>query len=224
MVEVEKELMKPLAPAGHAALLVLLYLGAPRTPANAQTVEITPFAGYETSGSYPLENPTSVKKLRANGGNAFGTFFDYAVTKNIQAEFLWARNPTTYSQQNTDTGQYTQAFRTRIDQYQFGARYLLRDNTNMWRPYLAGSLGLTRDSSEDGDPARTTFGSALGGGIQYKALRHIGIRGDARWMPTHGSGIRHTVCSVHVTKECVPVTAHNYLQRANVTLGVIIRP
>lgn len=218
--------MKSLVTAGRNALLVMLYLSAARTRANAQTVEITPFAGYETSGSHPLDNPTDVQALRADGGNTYGTFFDYAVTKNIQAEFLWASNPTTYSQQETDTGQYTQAFNTRIDQYQFGALYLLRDNTNTWRPYLAGSLGFTHDSNHSDNVGRTTFGATLGVGIKYRLSKHIGIRGDARFMPTHGSeGPPYTLCSrIKDVERCSQVTAHNYLQRYNFTLGLIIRP
>jgi hypothetical protein len=110
--------MKPLRV--HAVLLALLYLGVAQTTAWAQTLELTPFAGYETSSSYPLENPTTVQALRADGGRTYGTFVDYAITSDFQAEFLWAHNPTTYSEQSAGTGQYVPSFTSVIDQYQFG--------------------------------------------------------------------------------------------------------
>src|SRR5262245_32854257 len=64
--------------------------------------EITPFVGYETSGSYPLSSHTigvNVNDLRVNGATSFGTFIDYSLSPNAQAEFMWDRNLTSYSAQ-----------------------------------------------------------------------------------------------------------------------------
>ena len=94
----------------YAIGLALLCVGGTSLPASAQKFDVTPFVGYETSGSYPVENPTSVGAFRADAGKTFGAFFDYWITSNIQAEFQWAHDPTTYSAQDMLTGQYSQAF------------------------------------------------------------------------------------------------------------------
>src|SRR5213082_2578503 len=88
----------------------VLGLGA-SAPARAQyggsrleKWEFTPFVGYETSGSYPL-SPTSTtvmaNDLRINRAASFGTFIGYSLTSNSQFEFLWDRNLTSYSVQQT---------------------------------------------------------------------------------------------------------------------------
>ena len=72
--------------------LILLFDAA---SANAQygpgKWEITPLVGYETSGSYPLSPQTigvNVNDLRVDGATSFGTFIDYSLTRNAQAEFM----------------------------------------------------------------------------------------------------------------------------------------
>ena len=44
-------------------LLAALGVAGVTDHAGAQTIEVTPFTGYETSGSYPLPNPTTVQAL-----------------------------------------------------------------------------------------------------------------------------------------------------------------
>ena len=56
-------------------------------PASAQygrgKWEVTPFVGYETDGSFPLNTQTigvNVNDLRVNGAISFGTFIDFSLT------------------------------------------------------------------------------------------------------------------------------------------------
>ncbi len=86
--------------------------------------EVSPFVGYETSGSYPVSvysTPAPVDSLRVNDALAFGTFLDYNLTENVQAEFMWNRNNTSYSARSILTGDYHKAFDSTVDQYQFGS-------------------------------------------------------------------------------------------------------
>src|SRR5947208_15443249 len=82
--------------------------------------EFTPFVGYETSGSYPL-SPTSTtvmaNDLRINRAASFGTFIGYSLTSNSQFEFLWDRNLTSYTVQQTPRAPYMQAHDSSVDQY-----------------------------------------------------------------------------------------------------------
>jgi hypothetical protein len=145
----------------------------------AQTIEITPLGGYETSGSYPLEDPTVVQALRADAGTTYGSFVDYRIVKNIQGAFTWIHNATTYSAATNNLDQFAPAFQTSINQFQFGGLYHLRDREFALRPYIAGSLGFTHDSNEGAHPDRSAFSLSLGGSLTYEPTRHIGLRTDA---------------------------------------------
>ena len=106
--------------------LICLVASAPATAqyggSRLEKWEFTPFVGYETSGSYPLTSATvTVNDLRINGATSFGTFIGYSITSNSQFEFMWDRNLTSYSVQQTAGGPFMKAYDSTVDQYQFGA-------------------------------------------------------------------------------------------------------
>jgi hypothetical protein len=144
-----------------------LVFGFSAASANAQFArekwEITPFVGYETSGSYPLNPQTSgvtVNDLSVDGATSFGTFIDYSLTHNAQAEFMWDRNLTSYSAQILPSEPFFKAYDSTIDQYQFGLLYMLFGDDHRLRPYVAGSLGFTHEFNSGGNPTRTDFAIA----------------------------------------------------------------
>src|SRR5258708_31854621 len=47
--------------------------------------EVSPFVGFETSGSYPVTNSFTIDRLRVDSGLSYGTFIDYSLTENSQA-------------------------------------------------------------------------------------------------------------------------------------------
>lgn len=197
------------------------FLCAGTLSAQANRFEITPFVGFETRGSYPVQDSVSVDALRANANVSFGTFLDYSISENMRAEFLWAHNPTSYSEHTIVTPQYVKAFNTQIDQFQFGGIFLLRGSGHKLRPYIGGGIGFTHDSNSGGNPNRTALAFNLGGGVKYELSRHVGFRGDLRWMPTYGSSNLGTICDEFGF--CYTGTVHNYLERFNPTLGMTFR-
>ena len=195
------------------------------TPAQGR-FEVSPFVGYETSGSYPISVFSSVggltvpvNKLRVNDALSYGTFLGYNLTENAQLEFMWDRNNGSYSARNALTGEYFKAYNSDIDQYQFGGLYMLRNSEHRLRPYIAGSVGFTHDSNSNGTPNRTEFSWSIGGGVKYYVNRHFGFRGDARYMPTYGSSSNATYCDPFFG--CYNAHVHNYLNRGNFVGGVI---
>jgi Outer membrane protein beta-barrel domain len=206
----------------HAVGLAVLLAAIGSHAVAAQTLEVTPLVGYETAGSYPPENPATVQRLRADAARTFGVMLDYPITDDMQLEFEWLDNPTAYSAQDAVTGQYSPAFESRIDQYQFGGLYFLRGQTSSWRPYIAATIGLTHDANGGDTPGRTAFGFGVGGGVKYPISRYFGLRADARWMPTYGSSGTAEECDEF--GNCYPMAAPNYMQRFNVALGLTIRP
>lgn len=195
-------------------------------PVKAQgRFELTPFVGYETSGSYPVSVFSSgsgtgpINSLRANGAIAYGTFLDFNLTENFQAEFMWDRNPTSFSARDALSGQYFKAFNSDIDQFQFGGIYMLRNSEHRLRPYLGASLGFTHDNNDNGTLNRTEFSYSLGGGVKYYINRHVGLRADARYLPTYGNSSYGTYCDPFYG--CYSAKISNYLNRGNFVGGVI---
>jgi hypothetical protein len=208
-------------------IVALIVFGAISTNAQ-ERFELTPFVGYETSGSYPVSVFTTtggttvpIDRLRVNGATAFGAFFDYSLTENFQPEFMWNRNNTSYSAHDVLTNSYFRAFHSGVDQFQFGGLYMFRNSEVKLRPYVAVSVGFTHDTNNNGNPDRTAFSWSLGGGVKYFANRHFGFRGDARYLPTYGSSSQATYCDPFFG--CYPTTVHNYLNRGSFTGGIIFR-
>lgn len=224
----------------HAIVSAMVLAAASAVPARAQTlqkIEVTPFVGWETSGSYPVDltaNPSSdVQAFRADANRTFGFTLDYLLGDDFAAEFLWADNATTYSAQSVATGAWTEAFPSHISQYQFGGLYYARDRTKALRPYLVGSLGFTHDGNGGGNAGRTAFGFGVGGGVRYRLASHFALRTEARWMPTYGSSGLGTICDsgyggdylgYGIGDYCYNGTVHNYLQRFHFDIGITIRP
>jgi outer membrane protein with beta-barrel domain len=197
-------------------------------PAKAQygrnRWEVTPFVGYETSGYFPL-NPTSstvtVNKLRVNGATSFGSFIGYSVTSNAEFEFMWDRNLTSYSEQPSPGAAYVKAYNSTVDQYQFGVLYTILGSEYKWRPYIAGSVGFTHEFNSGGNPTRLDFSYGLGGGIKYEFSRHVGFRGDARYMPTYANSSLALFCDPFFG--CFTAKVSNYQHRGNFVGGLVFR-
>ena len=196
-------------------------------PASAQYYgrekwEVTPFVGYETTGTYPLSSTmTTVNALRINGATSFGTFIGYSVTSNAQFEFMWDRNMTSYSVQQAPGGPFMKAYNSDVDQYQFGAMYMFLGDEHKWRPYFAGSLGFTHEFNSGGNPSRLDFSYGIGGGVKYTFTRHISFRTDARYMPTYANSATALVCDQFGF--CYTAKVSQYQHRGNFLAGLAFR-
>jgi outer membrane protein W len=211
---------------------VAMFLSAGISTNAQQRFEVTPFVGYETSGSYPLTNQSNsgaaaalVNQLRVNDALAFGTFLDYSVTENAQLEFMWNRNNTSYSAQSILTGQYFKAYNSTVDQFQFGGLYMFRSSDVRLRPYVAGSLGFTHDSNNPISTGfttvqdRTEFSYSVGGGVKYYINRHVGLRGDVRYLPTYGSSSDELYCYYG----CYYASVAHFLNRGSFVGGIVFK-
>lgn len=205
--------------------LVCLFAGR---PAQAQwwehKWEVTPFVGYETSGSYPLRPTLSninVNSFRLDGAPSFGTFIDYSLTRNAQVEFMWNRNQSQYSVQQVSGGPFTKAYNSDVDQYQWGVLYMLLSDEHRIRPYIAGGVGFTHEFNAGQVPNRLDFSYSIGGGLKYELSRHLALRGDARYMPTYANSSLATYCDPFFG--CYTARVSNYQNRGNFVGGVVFR-
>lgn len=208
--------------------VAVLFLATASSVQAQQRFELTPFVGYETSGSFPVSGFSSngsttipIDRLRANGGTAYGAFIDYSLTENFQPEFMWENNNTSYSARSVLTNSYFGAFHSNIDQFQFGGLYMLRNSEHVLRPYAAASVGFTHEFNNNGNADRTAFSWSVGGGVKYSVSRHLGFRGDIRYLPTYGSTSQGQYCDLFFG--CYTANIHNYLHRGSFTGGLILK-
>ena len=204
-----------------ALVALALGLSAQVLPAQSEKWEVAPFVGFETSGSYPIQNSATVDSFRADQGLTFGTFVDYAWTDSFQFEGMWNRNQTSFSEHNTASGLYTTAFNSDIDQFHLGILYMFRGSEQKLRPYAAAGLGFTHDSNSNSNPSDTEFSYGVGGGVKYYMNKRLGFRGDLRYVPTYANSSPTTYCDQF--SNCFSANQRNYLNRVNFTAGIIIR-
>ena len=210
-----------------AFLLVLASGLMASAPAQAQYYgeykkwEVAPFVGYETGGSYPITSSLTVDRLRINGGLSYGTFVDYSLTENTQAEFQWSQNNTSFSAHDFTTNTYTKVFDSVYDQFMFGFLYMLRNNEQKLRPFIAAGLGFAHESNNNGAPNHTLFSYGLGGGAKYTISKHFSLRGDLRYMPARANRTPQQFCDPFFG--CYVQNASNYLHRVNFTAGIAFR-
>jgi Outer membrane protein beta-barrel domain len=188
---------------------------------DAKKWEVSPFVGYETGGSYPVNNSFTIDRLRVDGGLSFGTFIDYSLTENSQAEFMWDRNNTSFSERDAATGTYSKAFNSDFDQFSFGFLYMLKNSERKLRPFIAGGIGFSHESNSGGNPNRTLLAFNLGGGAKYELSRHFALRGDLRWLPSRANRTPAVQCDIF--GNCFQQNVSNYLQRVNFSGGVVLR-
>lgn len=183
--------------------------------------EITPFVGFENGGSYPVQNTSSVDKFRVNNSLSFGTFIDRGLTDNFQFEFMWNSNRTQVAEHDVISGQYINAYNSNIDQFHFGILYMFRSSEKKLRPYVAAGLGLSHFDNSGENPNYFGFSYGVGGGVKYYLTNHLGVRADARFVPTYENSSPAQECDSF--GDCFNVNQRNFLNRGNFTGGVIIR-
>src|SRR5260370_3694921 len=162
----------------HVVLLAILFSLTASAPARAQwrdvkKWEISPFVGFETGGSYPVTNSFTVDRLRVDSGASYGTFVDYSLTENTQAEFMWSRNNTSFSAHDITTNSYSKAFNSDVDQFELGFLYMLRSTEQKLRPFIDAGIGFTHEFNEGANPNPPLLSFGLGGRAKYEFNPHF---------------------------------------------------
>ena len=207
-------------------LTLILFYSVEVSPAFAQwgnvaKWEVSPFVGYETGGSYPVTNSFTIDRLRVDSGLSFGTFVDYSLTENSQAELMWGHNNTSFSERDVATGTYSKAFNSNFDQFSFGFLYMLKNSERKLRPFIAGGIGFSHESNSGANNNQTLLAFNLGGGAKYELTRHFALRGDLRWLPSRANKTAQVQCDVF--GNCFQQNVSNYLQRVNFSGGIAFR-
>jgi len=204
-------------------LVLLTCVLATTLPVRAQGKwEVSPFAGYETPGSFLITIPSSGNEvnMHAAGGASFGSFLDYNLSGPFGIEALWDHNATTYSVQNAD-GSYSPINDSNEDLVTFGVRIMFRNDTKKLRPYGSVGLGFLHDANNENVPSATHFTFAAGGGVEYMPTRHFGLRGDARLFAALEGTTLGEECDFF--GNCFLANVHTYLKRGAFTGAIVFR-
>jgi hypothetical protein len=147
--------------------------------------DFTPFIGYRTSMSFPVEphvtgtNPRVVLDASPSYGASFGLRLK---DENDLVEIRWARQDS-YVHAEDITPQLPRQ-RVILDQFHgdFSYEAPIEDWASWARPYVLASVGATHASSST-NISFTRFSFGIGAGIRFYASRHLGFKIQAEWLP-----------------------------------------
>jgi hypothetical protein len=165
--------------------------------------DFTPFIGYRTSMSFPIEPHVSGTNPRVelDGSPSYGVSFGVRPHEDDLVEIRWARQDS-YAHSQDITPQ-TVRQRVILDQFHgdFSHEYLVEDWAPWARPFVMASVGATHVSGST-NIHFTRFSFGIGAGVRFYARRHLGFKIQAEWLPVFvdpqvaficGSG-----CIVHI--------------------------
>jgi outer membrane protein W len=172
--------------------LVVIALLFSRTPAAAQTFEITPFllGGYATSGSIDRK-ADGVQDLEVSGGYTWGAEGAYFVSPRLGFELMWTRQSTNVMM-TTSTGS-ARLFDMKLDQFLGNVVYHFGSASATIRPFAFSGVGASRLSAQDVD-TETKLAWTLGGGIKWFPKPAVGARAHVRYKPTRLNESSSSVC------------------------------
>jgi opacity protein-like surface antigen len=168
-----KNVMRPVM-----ALCVLACLASsPAMAQQAQRVEITPFAGYQSKETFT--DQTTGAKLKLDDAHSVGLIVDVDVAQNSQVEFLYSRAKSALAPE----GGGPALTDIKVEYLQVGG--LLVYGNERVKPFFGATLGVTRFSPDaSGMDSDTNFSLGLVGGVKVFLTKHVGLRFEARGFAT----------------------------------------
>lgn len=165
------------------AIFTLVLIMSAFTQIRAQTIELTPFIGYETGGRlYTYEG-----HLLVGDGMNYGGALDFTFAYGTQVEISYNHMMTTLS---LDEGFLTRKLSDMaVDYYSIGVLKELNPEETII-PYAMGSMGWVnyRPTSKYSNENLMHF--SIAGGVKVFATSHFGIRLQARLLiPIWYSGV-----------------------------------
>ena len=167
--------------------------------------DLTPFIGYRTSMSFPVEPQVTGSNARVVFAAApvYGFSFGARLTGREEdlIEVRWAHQDS-YLHSEEMTPEIPRS-RILLDQFHgdFSHEPYIENWPSWIKPYVLGSVGATHVSVTS-SVGFTRFSFGLGGGIRFYASRHLGFKIQSEWLATLASPQIAVVCGggciVHV--------------------------
>jgi hypothetical protein len=178
---------------------------------RAQSVQITPFAGYAFGGSVRdavLDGERSFEPALAYGGAV-----SFPVSESWRFELFYSRQPTRVE------GGVRPSFDVTIERYLAGFQEEKGEGERV-RWFGSVWLGATRFAPGlGGFDSETRFGGGVGLGVKTFFAKNVGLRLEARALYTLVSGEGGVLC---VSGDCLFVFSGNGLWQGDVSAGLIL--
>ena len=189
-----------------------LVLLAPALPARA--IDLVPFVGLRFGGdlgTQPGNGVTGPTSVTIDSSVAYGGVIDIPYSQPRSVELYYSHQPTKLSGSST-VGDVT------MNVLHIGLVDTLPSADQQLSWLLIGTLGATELSATNGSATRPSIG--LGGGFEWMATEHIGLRGDLRALLTFsGNGGGSASCGGGCS-----VNFHgSLLAQGELSLGVVAR-
>jgi len=180
--------------------------------------ELSPFAGYRFGGEFEEEGTERTFDL--GDSNAHGIILNIREEANTQWEVLYARQSTAVDTQPPLAEPVPDLD---VEYLHFGGTYL-GDGLNT-RPFLAATIGLSRfDPKPSGSGAETYFSASIGGGVQLRAAKRVGIRLEGRVVTTFVDSDSQIFCrSGGVTNFCAIRVEGSTFTQFELRAGLVFR-
>jgi hypothetical protein len=196
------------------ALTVVVCLMGYASILSAQGVEVAPFGGYRFGGDF-FEIVTG-RPVDLDGAAALGVVVDVPLSNGFQVEGLFTHQHAQVVVPGTFV-RPTAPWRISVDHWQGGG--LQEFGFGRMRPFLTGTLGLTRYAAEADSEIR--FGLGAGGGVKVFATPHIGLRLDGRVFATFvDADGRFLACAPGA---CFLTINADLVWQAEFTAGVVVK-
>jgi opacity protein-like surface antigen len=142
-------------------------------PQPLPTYEVTPFIGYRLSGDFDIANTTPKQRANLDDHGSFGVAFDVRRDDVSQYELVYSRQEGQLEQNSP-----LAPLDVDVEYLHVGGTLDVNDELAI-RPYVIGTLGLTRFTIQSGSDD-TRFSFSLGAGFRVPVTPRFNIRLEAR--------------------------------------------
>lgn len=147
--------------------------------AFGQSGEITPFASWHGGGEFE----TSLgRDPDLEGRDAWGLAVTLDRGRGRKLDVIFSRQEAALVVEDLFRPPDDILVGVDIEYLHVGGRYVFDPGARA-RPYIGGTVGLTRFSADEGD-SDVRFSSAFGAGVDLALTRRVGLRLDGRWYVT----------------------------------------
>lgn len=213
---------------GAKVLVAVLFYSMAAPYAYAQrSFEVTPFFGSRFGGlidETTAINPTvSYDHILIKSSLDYGGLFDYTLVPNLEAEFMFNRQPTVFTGHDVATNARVNLANGSLDEYEWGLLYAFRSPKAKMKPYIVGGLGFTHFYPSVLLGFSNRLSENLGAGVKYFFFNHFGLRFEMRWSPTDAATGTAPVCTSLNAFPCYQSTRPHVAQQGQVNLGLVLR-
>lgn len=188
----------------------------PAADGLAQSLEVVPFGGYRFGGDfYELVTGESVD---VDGAGSFGVVLNIPYRDTLQIEGYFTHQEAHFTLPASVDAPPTR-WRVTVDHVHAGGLRELRPGRV--RPFLTGTLGLTRYASAGDNEVR--FAAGAGGGAKLFPVERAGLRLDARVIATVVDAAGDSLACAPRVGICAGTLNASMVWQAEFSAGLVVR-